>query len=133
MEDMGLGAGLAALAFWGFISVVVVGGMWYSIREKEMKQETLRRLVESGQEINEDLAVKLMNINAVNEHLDRDLKISGVLMLPIAAGLAIFGLILGIQYPEALAPLLGVSVLVGVIGAGLLYAARLLEQWQSDK
>ena len=36
MNDMGLGAGLAAIAFWGFIAIIVVGGMWYSIREKEM-------------------------------------------------------------------------------------------------
>ena len=28
----GLGAGLAAMAFWGFIAAVVVGGIWYAVR-----------------------------------------------------------------------------------------------------
>ena len=30
-------AGLAALGFWLFIASVVVGGMWYDIRKKEMQ------------------------------------------------------------------------------------------------
>ena len=29
MQDFTLGAGLAALAFWGFIASVVVAGIWF--------------------------------------------------------------------------------------------------------
>ena len=88
--------------------------------------------MESGQNINEELAAKLMNINNANEKLDRDLKLSGVIMLPLAFGLTLFGLILGSQYPEALTPLLGVAVLVAIIGSGLLLAGKLVERWQKD-
>ncbi len=36
----GLGAGLSALAFWGFIAAVVVAGIWYSVRERQAQYET---------------------------------------------------------------------------------------------
>ena len=58
MQDFGLGAGLAALAFWGFISSVVVAGIWYAVREREAQHETVRRLVESGQSIDSELMDK---------------------------------------------------------------------------
>ncbi len=124
MEEVNIGAGLMSIAFWGFLAAVVVGGMWYSIREKEVQQETLRRLIESGQPIDETLADRFMSINRGADHLDRDLKVGGMICLPIAVGLAIFGLILGSQYEEALMPLLGVAVLLVFVAVGLLMAAR---------
>ena len=50
----GLGAGLAAFAFWGFIAAVVVGGIWYAVREKEAQHETLRRMIDSGRDLDEE-------------------------------------------------------------------------------
>ena len=47
----GAAAGLGALGFWIFIAAVVVAGIWYDARRKESQQETLRRVVESGREI----------------------------------------------------------------------------------
>ena len=76
MSEMGLGAGLAALAFWGFLAVVVVGGMWYSIREKEVKQQTLRSIIEHSGGMTDELAEQLIAMNG-NDNLDRDLKVSG--------------------------------------------------------
>ena len=42
MESVGFG--MAAFAFWAFIASCVVGGIWYSIREKQAQHETLRRI-----------------------------------------------------------------------------------------
>jgi hypothetical protein len=33
MDHIGLGAGLAALAFWGFIAAVSVAGIWDGVRK----------------------------------------------------------------------------------------------------
>ena len=65
MQSFTLGAGLAALAFWGFLAVVVVGGIWYDIRKKESQQETIRRLFESGQPVDEKLMDRLMSSTAL--------------------------------------------------------------------
>jgi hypothetical protein len=130
MQSFSLGAGLAALAFWGFIASVVVAGIWYDIRKREAQHETVRRLVESGQSIDEQLMDKLLSLSGGDsDRLDRAFKITGLIMLPAAVGLALFGLILGKQYPDTQLPLLGVSVLVGCIGLGFMVAAKIARRW----
>jgi len=130
MQNFTLGAGLAAIAFWGFIASVVVGGIWYSIRERDAKHETVRRLVESGQPIDHELMDKLLTLSDGDSgRLDRDFKITGLIMLPTAVGIAMFGYILGTQYPQVHAPLYGASALVACIGLGFFIASRIAERW----
>ena len=50
---VGIGAGLAALAFWGFIAAVVVAYYWDSIRKRDAQHETVRRALESGQQLDQ--------------------------------------------------------------------------------
>ncbi|MBD3647471.1 MAG: hypothetical protein HUJ31_08490, partial [Pseudomonadales bacterium] len=105
MNDMGLGAGLAALAFWGFIAAVVVGGMWYDIRKRQAQQETVRRLFESGRPVDEELIDKLLG-QGKSSRMDLDFRVTALWILPIAVGLAVFSLIMGYQSREVLFPLL---------------------------
>ena len=119
----GLGAGLAALAFWGFIAAVVVGGIWYAVREKEAQHETLRRMIDSGQELDEQAISRIFKENRP----ERDLKIGGIITLFAAPGLAILGWFLGDVSREAYHALLGVAGLVAFVGIGLLIAARVAE------
>lgn len=132
MQDFSLGAGLAALAFWGFIASVVVAGIWFDIRKREAQHETVRRLVESGQPINQELMDKLLVLSdGKSKRLDRDFKITGLIMLPVAVGIALFGLILGTQVPQAQLPLLGGATLVACIGLGFLGVSKIVERWYS--
>lgn len=131
MQDFSLGAGLAALAFWGFIAAIVVAGIWYDIRKREAQHETIRRLVESGQPLDETLVDKLLSLSGNRAaRPDRDFRITGYIVLPAAAGIAILALALGMQFPEWRLPLLGVSGLVACVGLGFLGAARLAARWR---
>ena len=130
MQSFTLGAGLAALAFWGFIASVVVAGIWYDIRKREAQHETVRRIVESGKPIDEALMDKLLSLGSgKSDRLDRMFKITGLILLPTAVGLAVFGLILGTQFPESELPLLGAAALVGCIGFGFLLTANIAKRW----
>ena len=130
MQSFTLGAGLAALAFWGFIAAVVVGGIWYDIRKREAQHETVRRIVESGKPIDEELMDKLLSLGGdKSDRLDRTFKITALIMLPTAVGLAIFGLIMGTQFPETELPLLGAAALVGCIGIGFMVASSVAKRW----
>ena len=130
MENLGLGAGLVALAFWGFVAVAVVAGIWDRIRKREAQHETIRRLVESGQPIDQEVLDKLLLLSdGGRKRPDQDFKIAGLWLLPIAVGLAIFGVILGTESPDKLVPLLGVSALLAVFGIGCLVASRIVERW----
>ena len=121
----GLGAGLAAVAFWGFIAAVVVGGIWYAIREKEAQHETLRRLIDSGKELDEETISRVFKDNSRPE---RDLKIGGIITICASPGLALLGWFLGEVSEEAYHALLGVAGLVACVGVGLLVAARFAEK-----
>ena len=133
MQSFSLGAGLAAFAFWGFIAAVVVAGIWYDIRKKEAQQETIRRLFESGQPVDEKIMDKLLAQSSdKGDRLDRALKLTGVILLPVAVGLVILGMVLGMQFPDTRLPLLGVAGLVGCIGLGMLGAAKMARRWYEN-
>lgn len=134
MQGYTLGAGLAAFAFWGFIASVVVAGIWYDIRKREAQQETVRRLFESGQAVDEEMLDKLLSAGGGgNDRIDRHLVLAGLILLPVAVGLALLGLILGMQFEDTRLPLLGVSALVACIGVGLLAAGRIARRWYVPK
>jgi hypothetical protein len=125
----GLGAGLAAFAFWGFIAAVVVGGIWYAVREKEAQHETLRRLIDSGKDLDEETISRVFKDNS---RPDRDLKIGGIIAIFAAPGLAVLGWFLADVSSEAFSALLGVAGLVAFVGVGLLIAARVAEKASAD-
>lgn len=117
----GLGAGLAAFAFWGFLAAVVLGGIWYAIREREAQYETVRRIVESGQEIDQ---AALDRILGGSRSLDQDLRMSGLIVVFIAPGVALLGWFLGDISEAARSALFGVAGLIAFVAGGLLIAAR---------
>ncbi len=133
MQGFSTGAGLAALAFWGFIAAVVVAGIWYDMRKKEAQHETIRRLLESGQPVDEKLMEKLDLVSGDKaDRVDRGLKIGGLITLPTAAGLAIFGYILGFHEASARLPLYGVAALVAFVGLGLMIASNVASRWYEE-
>ena len=130
MQGFSVGAGLAALAFWGFIAAIVVAGIWYDLRRKQSKQETVRRVVESGQPIDPALVDRLLaEGSGKRSRLDRDFKLVALILLPGAVVVALFGLVLGVQVPEARIPLLGISALVARVGIGFAMASRVARSW----
>ena len=134
MEEMGIGAGLGAIAFWGFVATIVVAGVWYAIRQREAQHETLRRMIESGQAVDRELMGKLLSSGgAGSSRIDRDLKISGLIVLPIAPGLAVMGWFLSMLAEDALMPLLGAAVLVFCVGIGLMAAAHVSARWYQEE
>jgi hypothetical protein len=127
----GAGGGLGALGFWLFIAAIIVAGTWYDIRRKDAQQETLRRLVESGRDLDPDLIEQLLNAGG-SKSLERDLKVAGLITLSVAPGLLILGATLSFLTEGVLLPLLGVSLLVTCVGCGLYAAAKLVERRYPD-
>lgn len=125
----GLGAGIASLAFWGFVAAVVVGGMWYALRERQAQYQTLQSLIESGQSIDEKLVNQVLGDG---KNLGRDLRIAAYIVLATAPGIAACGYLVSLLSEPWLFPMLGVAVLVGFVGVGLLVAAKVAERGKHD-
>jgi hypothetical protein len=133
MENIGLGAGLAALAFWGFVGTVVVAGIWDNIRKRDTQHETLRRLIESGQPLDQELMQKLsLATNSADKRHDRDMVLTGLWLLPVAVGMAILSIFMGDIAREAESAILGVSGLLACMGIGTIAAGKYIERWYVD-
>jgi len=130
MDELGIGAGLAALAFWGFIAAVVVASYWDAIRKRETQHETIRRAIESGQQLDQEMMDKLTALNSSGSgRADRDFKVTALWIMPVAAGMVVFAFALGFIEPQARTVLLGVAGLLAVLGIGFFIAAKYTERW----
>lgn len=133
MQAITLGAGLAAVGFWVFIAAVSSVAIWAEARKREAQHETLRRMIESGQGVDQALMDRLLSVNeGGSRRLDRDLRIGGLIVLFAALGLALFGWFIGQEYAQWLLPLIGVAALVGCVSVGLLLASALVARWHLE-
>jgi len=124
MENFTVGAGISLLAFWGFIAVVVIGGIWNDIRKKAEQQKTIRCIVESGQHLDEKVVESILSAGRTEPiETGNDLKLASIIVFFVSLGLAIFGLVMGISNAKIIIPLLGVACLVFCVALGLRFAA----------
>ena len=125
MDLSSLGGGMAALAFWGFLTAVVVTGIWYGLRERQAQYDTLSRMIDSGKPVDQAVVDKILG---GNERPDRGLKIGGLITLFAAPGLAFLGWMLRTQEEKAFVALLGIAGLAAFVGVGLLVAGKFAER-----
>ena len=135
MDSLGMGTGLAALGFWIFVATLVAAGVWSGLRKRESQHETLRRIVESGQPLDEALTDKLLAVSggAESKDLGRDLKVGSYTMFALAPGLALLGVFMGWGLAiELLYILLGVAALLLCLGIGFHFAANMVQKQYGD-
>jgi hypothetical protein len=110
-----------------FVAAIVVAGIWYDARKTESEQETLRRLVESGNDIDSALLEKMLAAGKKSSRTGQELKTSGVIVIFVAPGLAILGWFMQAFNDKMWHLMLGVSLMVGIIGVGLYVAGKMAE------
>ena len=87
-----VGAGIASLAFWGFMAAAVIVGTWDDAKKREAQHETLRRDDRRRQALDEALMTKLMG--GEPKRLDRDLAVGAIIVFPSPSDLAVLGVVL---------------------------------------
>jgi hypothetical protein len=128
---MGSMTGLAALGFWMFIAMCVVSSVWSDIRKRESQQETLRRIVESGRNIDAALIDKMVgSANKRKAHAGRELKVAGIITMFVSPGLFLLGYFITGFDLEELRVFIGLSLLVGIVGVGIYVAGMMSARWR---
>ena len=121
------------MGFWLFIAAIVAVGVWDNIRKRDAQHETLRRIIESGRSIDDELTDKLLALTGGSKTLEKDMWVSGLIVLSIAPGLAVFGWVMSLVLEEQLLPImLAVSALLVFLGAGFLVVARVIRRWHQN-
>ena len=123
-------AGLAALGFWLFLAAIVVANVVAASRRRESQQETLRRVVESGQHLDVALIDRMLGVSESNKRADRELKVAGIIVMFVAPGLLVLGWFLGRFNDKIFDTMLGVGSLVMLVGIGLYVAGMMSKRWQ---
>ena len=123
-------AGLAALGFWLFLAAIVVANVVAASRRRESQQETLRRVVESGQHLDVAVIDRMLGVSAANKRADRELKVAGIIVMFVAPGLLVLGWFLGRFNDKIFDTMLGVGSLVMLVGIGLYVAGMMSKRWQ---
>jgi uncharacterized protein YneF (UPF0154 family) len=128
----GVGFGLAALAFWAFIASCVIGGVWYAIREKQAQHETVRRIIESGRDIDAEVIDRIMNDRRKSK---TDFRVGAYITMSVTPGLALLGYVLEIvsDNDRIFTIMLGVAGLVFFVAIGLLVASKVVERSAESK
>lgn len=133
---------VGALGFWIFVAALVVGGMWSDARKKAEKHETLRRIVEKTGTIDEAKLKELFSDETSEGkpgYAYRGLRITGTIVLFVAAGIATFLLIAAVlgklfgpmdMFDNVTGLIAGLAVSAGiaVMGFGLFFSSRFAEQ-----
>jgi len=123
-------AGLAALGFWLFLAAVVVANVLAASRRRESQQETLRRVVDSGQQLDVAVIDRMLGANEGKERTDRELKVAGIIVMFVAPGLLLLGWFMGRFNDKIFEVMLGVGSLVMLVGIGLFVAGMMSKRWQ---
>jgi hypothetical protein len=118
----GIGEGLAAFAFWGFITALCVAGVWGDAKKRQAQHETLRRMLEGNKPVDEALMTRLMGADAP-QRPDRALAISAIIVFAVAIGLVVLAAALSGVAPRAFMPLLGSAGLTACLAGGLKVAS----------
>jgi hypothetical protein len=125
-------SGFASLGFWMFVAIVCASRIWSDIRKRESQQETLRRIVESGQTIDAALIDKMVGSVKRNSHAGRELKVAGIITMSVSPGLFILGYLLSNEDPERVRAFIGISLLVAMVGVGIFIAGVMSARWNKQ-
>lgn len=135
MHPFSLSGAIVAVAFWAFLAVSAIAGMRYDFRKRQLAMESLRAAIEHGQPLEPGVVEKLLaRHDAAEAERPQDLQpylhIGGIITIAAGVGVLIAAFLIGLQFPIAKLPLLGVGALAVCIGTGLWAAARAIGRYR---
>ena len=140
---------LGAAAFWLFLAIVIVAGIWGKKHSEAMRHETLRLLIAKEQKLDDAQIAKLLNPETGPNWMMwqqrpyyppgtvyRNLRFWGILVIFIALGLTIADLWRGIVFGVHDGFVSGSAIaipIMAMIGIGLFFGSRFAPKPPKDE
>lgn len=121
-----------AIAFCIFVTVAAVAGIVADYKKRQAALQPLRAAIERGQQLDPAVIERLMapepdaGINPLH------LRVGGIITSAAGVGVVILAFLLYQVAPESFFPVLGGGVVTLCVGAGLVMAARSVEQHRAQ-
>ena len=110
---------VGSLAFFGFLTAIIIGPRWFKSRDRRELQQTLRLAMDKGQPLPPE-AIEAITSDAPNPPSpERDLR-GGVIWLAIGLGVAFFGWFMGFEEDDAVYPIIGLASIPILVGLALI-------------
>jgi hypothetical protein len=121
-------AAIGAITFWTFVAVCVVSSMVSATIRHRDTQKTIRQALEKADTLDPETLKRLLQSGRPPKGPPPRgfLLFGGIMLLAIAGGLVLIGLSMSMTNPAQLYPGLGAGGMVGLLGVGLLVAARVI-------
>ena len=121
---------IVGAAFWIFLAVVVVAGIWYAHARDRAIQETIRLAIDKSVQLDAELVDKLISGKSGKAE---DYYIGGIITLAVGLGLPILGYFIGRIAPLAVFPIVGSGILVLFISLALLACGKLVSRRETAR
>jgi len=122
---MQMGGEIVGVVFWVAIFGIVAVQVWGRRNAERERQQTLRAAIERGQQLDPAMLEKILAGQPQSIGSPYGLLIGGVIVLFAGAGLALLGVFVGADDPEAFKGVVGSAALIGMVGLGLCVAYAL--------
>jgi hypothetical protein len=116
---------IVGAAFWMFLAIAVVAGIWSAIAQNRETQKTIRLAIEKGVQLDAALVDKLVTGKTGKPE---GYYIGGIISTAVGLGLPILGYFIGRIAPDYFFPIVGSGILVGLIGISLIGCGMLLSR-----
>lgn len=114
---------LIGVAFWVFVAIVVLAGIWLAYARNRETQKTIRLAIEKGMLLDAALIDTLV---ARKPGKPEDYWVGGAVCIAVGIGLPILGYFVGRIEPIAFFPIVGAGILVGLIGISLVVCGMMV-------
>src|SRR5580698_1034045 len=127
----GIGPFLVGVAFWIFVGVVAVAGIFADYKRRRGNIDVIRMAIDKGLQLDPVLIEKLTSNEQRDQRIDPVLmKFAAIITIASGIGICLVALILIGVWPLAFYPTLGAGVVAVCVGIGLRIGSKMLAEAQ---
>jgi Domain of unknown function (DUF6249) len=130
---MDFGPFAVAIAFWTFVAIATVAGIFSDYKKRQLALEPLRQAIEKGQQLDPAVVERLMAPVQEPGMSPIHLRVGGIIVISAGVGIAILSFFIAHLAPVAFYPLMGGGLVTVCVGIGLVIAANAVERARSKE